>query len=118
MKPTITAILVAVTLSLTVAGAQAAGGMTGSSGASSVAEMLQRKHATEVRAQFVREGRAEDIRKMDEATAQQLQAQRDHAYVRVNDQLAHKGGPEGQVIDARALDCDADAIQTRKLKYY
>jgi hypothetical protein len=110
MKPTITAILVAATLSLAAVGAQATDSMTRSAGAPSVAEMLQRKHATELRAQFVREGRSEDIRKLDEATAQRLLLQRNQAYVRVNDQLAHSAGVEGQPIDARAPECDPDTI--------
>jgi hypothetical protein len=116
MKPTITAMLVAFSLSLTVAGAQATDGTAGSSGASSVAEMLQRKQATELRAQFVREGRSEDIRKLDEASAQRLQAHRDGVYARINDQFAHKTGAQGQAIDARDIECDPDAIETKKLK--
>jgi hypothetical protein len=117
MKPTITAILVALTLSLTIAGAHAIEGTTGSSGASSVAEMLQRKQATELRAQFVREGRADDIRKLDEATAQRLQVHRDGVYARMNDQLAHKTAVEGQAIDTHDTECDPDTLQGKKLKH-
>ena len=104
--------LVAVALSLTTAGAQAANASAGS-GASSVADMQWRKHDAELRAQLVDQGRWKEIRKMDEVTAQRLQVQHDQHYVQVNGQLAHRTGPDGQPIDARALDCDPDTMHVR-----
>jgi hypothetical protein len=109
MKPTFTAILVAVALSLAAAGAQGAGSTTGGSGASSVADMLQRKQESELRVQLVREGRSEEVRTLDEAKAQQLQTRREQVYLHVNAQLARGTSAEKwPLTDARALECEPD----------
>ncbi|MCX7135334.1 MAG: hypothetical protein NTW47_01400 [Proteobacteria bacterium] len=50
---------------------------------------------------------------MDEVTAQRLQAQNDHRFVRANEQLSHSNGADGQPIDARAIDCDLDTMHAR-----
>jgi hypothetical protein len=113
MKPTLAAVLFAAALSLPAAAAHAIDSKAAGSGASSVADMQLRMQDTKLRAQLVREGRWEEIRKMDEVTAQRLQAQHDHRYVQTNEQLAHTAGPEGQIIDARAMDCDPDAMHVR-----
>ena len=82
-------------------------------GTSSVADMLQRKQETQMHEQLVREGRWDDVRKLDEAKAQRLQAQRDQVYLRVNAEMAHGGGNDGPKINARAIECDADELRIK-----
>jgi hypothetical protein len=113
MKPLLAGIFFAVALSFIAAGAQATDSMSVEGGASSVANMLQRKHEAELRAQLVTAGRWDEIRKLDDATAQQLQVQREKRYQNVNEQLSHSTGVEGELIDARGLDCDSDATHVR-----
>ncbi len=116
MRPTFIATLIPVALSLAAAGAQGADSVTVGSGASIVADMLQRKQEAELRAQFIREGRWEDVRKLDEAKAQRLQAQREQVYLRVNEELARSGNVEEPLTHVRALACDPDALQMKKSK--
>lgn len=73
---------------------------------SGVADMLQRKQETQLHEQLVREGRWDDVKKLDEARAQRTQAQRDQIYLRANAEIAHGSGTDGPQIDARATDCD------------
>lgn len=113
MKSILTAIFTAVALSLAAAGAQAIEKATAVGGASSVADMQLRKQDADLRAQLVKEGRWEEIRNMDEVTARRLQAQRDQRYIQVNEALSHNTGAEGQLIDARALDCDPTTTHVR-----
>lgn len=111
MKPTFTAISFAIAMSLAAGVAQSADHPV--TGASSVAEMLQRKHDTELRAELVRDGRTEDISKLDAVTAQRAETQRGHAYEQVNAQFAKDAGADGAPLNARALDCDPDAMHVR-----
>lgn len=113
MKPTLTALLVACTITLGSAVAQAADGKAPGKGASTVADMLQKKSDSRLRAQLVSEGRWAEIATLDEATAERTQAQQGNRYVKANEQLAHRSGPDGQPIDARALDCDPDTMHVR-----
>ncbi len=113
MKSILTAVLFAAALSLAATAAQAIDSKAAESGASSVADMQLRMQDTRLRAQLAREGRWEEIRKVDEVTAQRLQAQNDHRFVRANEQLSHSNGADGQPIDARAIDCDLDTMHAR-----
>ena len=95
--------------------AQAAPAGATLTGASSVAEMLQRKQEAQMHEQLVRAGRWDDVQKLDDAQAQRLQAHRAQVYVRVNAELAHTGGVDGKQIDVRTLECDADELRLKKL---
>ena len=109
MKSILTAVLFAAALSLAATAAQAIDSKAAESGASSVADMQLRMQDQTARAV----GRWEEIRKVDEVTAQRLQAQNDHRFVRANEQLSHSNGADGQPIDARAIDCDLDTMHAR-----
>ena len=112
MKPTIIATLFAVALTL-VAAAAGADGTTGPNSASSVADMVQSKHDSALRAQFVREGRWDEIGKLDAAKTQRSHAKRDQVYLHMNEQIAHGTSVQGPPIDTRALECDADSTHVR-----
>jgi hypothetical protein len=112
MKPTLTALLVACTLTLGSAVAQAADSKARGKGASTVADMMQKKNDAKLRTQLVSEGRWTEIATLDEATAVRAQAQQDNRYVHANEQLVQRNGVDAP-IDARALDCDPDAIHVR-----
>ena len=93
--------------------AQAAPDSVAVKGTSSVADMLQRKQETQLHEQLVREGRWDEVRKLDEAKAERLQAQRDRVYLRVNSELAPKGGTDGPQIDARGIECDPNDLRIK-----
>ncbi|MEO7729135.1 MAG: hypothetical protein ABIS45_17935 [Burkholderiales bacterium] len=61
---------------------------THAGGASTVVGMQQRKRDIELRARLTRDGRWEEIRKLDEHSAQRLQSARQQRYVQVNAELA------------------------------
>ena len=74
-------------------------------GASSVAEMLQRKQEHQLREQLAKEGRWEEIRQMDEEQAQHQQIQKGQALNKVNEALARKDGADTAAGGAGNL-CD------------
>ena len=113
MKTLLHAIYAAVTLLLTVAAAQAADSAA-MQGARSVAEMLQRNNEAQLRSQYVREGRLDDVRKLDEARTQRVQARREQDFTRLNAELARNAGVDGPSIESRALVCEPEAIRTKK----
>lgn len=99
-----TLLFAALSLGAAPAAAQVAGSSRDKVGASSVAGMQQRKHDASLRADYVREGRSDDIRKLDEASVRQLKAQRDQQYLKLNEDLTH-GTAAGPPVDVRAPDC-------------
>ena len=109
MKPAWTVIALAFAL----ASAMAHSAEYPATGATSVVDMLQRKHDTELRAELVRDGRTGDISKLDAAIAQRADNRREHAYERVNADLARNSGADGVPLNTRALECDPDALHVR-----
>lgn len=100
-----TLLFAALSLGAAPAAAQVAGSSRDKVGASSVAGMQQRKHDASLRADYVREGRSDDIRKLDEASVRQLKAQRDQQYLKLNEDLTHGTGAAAPPADVRAPDC-------------
>ena len=105
-------ILLAAGLSLIAAGAQA--GDDGA-GAPSVADMLQRKHEHEWRAELVAQGRWDEVRKLDEENARRLRERQEQSYDKLNQQLLRSGNVDGPV-NAIVNACEPDSVRLRKLK--
>jgi len=104
-------ILLAAVLSLIAAGAQA--GDDGA-GAPSVADMLQRKHEHELRAELVAQGRWDEVRKLDEESTRRLRERQEQSYDKLNQQLLRSGnvdGPVSAVVNA----CEPDSLRLHKL---
>lgn len=93
MKTAIQSILVAALL-VTLSG-PAAAAPEADNGATSVSEMMQRKHEHQMRAQLVAEGRWDQVRQMDEESAERLREKSDDRYTRTNEALGHAGKVRG-----------------------
>jgi hypothetical protein len=104
VKTTIQSILVAaVLLTASAPGLAATAEPAAAHGATSVAEMLQRKHEHQLRTQLVAEGRLEEVRQLDAQHATRVQDERENRYSKVNETLGHgsnaKGRGEGQMLN-------------------
>jgi hypothetical protein len=92
--------------------------------AGAVAEMLQRRQESQLREQLAREGRWEEVKRMDEEQLRRQLIQKRQNITRLNAELAREGkvdptvsgdgvvsrcGPEGQASRAKA---DASATNT------
>ena len=83
-------LLVALILTCSLGGALAAAEPP-SDAAPGVAEMLQRRHETQLREQFAKEGRWGEIRQMDEEQLRRQQVQKKQTITRLNAELAREG---------------------------
>ena len=59
-----------------------------------VAEMLQRRQESQLREQLVKEGRLDEVRRMDEEHLRRQQIQKKQAITRLNAELAREGKVE------------------------
>ena len=62
-----------------------------------VAEMLQRRQESQLREQLVKEGRLDEVRRMDEEHLRRQQIQKKRAIIRLNTELAREGKVESTV---------------------
>src|SRR5258706_2780529 len=67
------------------------------SAAPGVAEMLQRRQESQLREQLVKEGRLDEVRRMDEEHLRRQQIQKKQAITRLNIELAREGKVESTV---------------------
>lgn len=86
MRPLLVAIGLLFTVEAALAGTDSPAGDT-----SGVAEMLQRKQEHQLREQFAREGRWDEIREMDEEQLRRQQVQTKQTLTRMNAELAREG---------------------------
>ena len=89
-------LLAAFALSCTCEAALAAGDAPASP-APDVAEMLQRRQENQLREQLVKEGRLDEVRRMDEEHLRRQQIQKKQAITRLNAELAREGKVESPV---------------------
>ena len=107
MKTTIRLLLAAAVLAATSAAALAAAeGITDNNGATSVAEMMHRKHERQLRALLVSEGRADEVRQLDEDNATQMREEQENRYNKANAALARGGNADVQAQDPLLNGCD------------
>jgi hypothetical protein len=104
MKTTIQSLLVAaVLLTASAPGLTATAEPAAAHGATSVTEMLQRKHEHQLRAQLIAEGRWDEVRQLDTQHAMRMGEERENRYSKVNETLGHgsnaKGSGEGQLLN-------------------
>lgn len=109
------AILIAAALLLAASGVQAGEDSPPTTGAPSVADMLQRKQEHQLREQLAREGRWDEIKKMDEDKARRLHEQLEKAYLKVNQQLSRSGNVDGPVSTINNA-CEADSLGMKKMQ--
>lgn len=69
----------------------AAAGELPASAAPDVAEMLQRRQQSQLREQLVKEGRWDEVRRMDEVQLRRQQDLKKQTITRLNAELAHEG---------------------------
>lgn len=70
---------------------------TPASSAPDVAEMLQRRHASQLREQFAKESRWDEIRRLDEEQVRRQQVSRKQTITRLNAELAREGSVDTAV---------------------
>jgi hypothetical protein len=94
MKTTIHLMLIAAALVMAPASgmAEAAGA---NNGATSVAEMMQRKQDHQLRAQLVTEGRGNEVWQLDEDNARRMRDEKESRYTTLNRVLSRSSNVEG-----------------------
>jgi hypothetical protein len=81
-------------------------------GATSVAEMLQRRQESRLREQLIKEGRWNELRDLDTAQAQRLQIQKEQSLARVNEDLAVSSAVGAPTMDAMGTMCGPPGATT------
>jgi Spy/CpxP family protein refolding chaperone len=109
-------IFVATALLLAASGAAAAADMPSETGATSVAEMLQRKQEHQLCDQLAREGRWDEIRQIDEEQTKRLREQQEKRYVTVNETLSRSNYVAGPGNETLVNECNRESMRLRKLK--
>ena len=84
--------------------------------ASSVAEMLQKKQESRLRDQFVKEGRWDDVRTLEEAQARRERERQQKIVAQVNDDLARSARAETPATNALLDACDKETLRMRQMK--
>jgi hypothetical protein len=96
MKTTIQLLLIAAALAMASASGIAATEAVGANnGATSVAEMMQRKQDHQLRAQLVTEGRGNEVWQLDEDNARRMREKTEDRYTTVNKVLSRSSNVEG-----------------------
>jgi hypothetical protein len=97
MKTTIQSMLVAVALvTASASGMAPAAEVAANNGATSVAEMMQKKQERHLRAQLVTESRPNPVRQLDEGNTTRKREKQENRYTKINKELGRRGNAEGQ----------------------
>lgn len=112
MTTTIQTILAAaVLLTACASGAVAAEPAAANSGATSVSEMMQRKHLHKLRARLVAEGRTDEVRRLDESNAARLREEQENRYTKANEAIG-RGSHAKRNGDLEMLnDCEPEKLR-------
>lgn len=114
MKTTIQSILVAAALvTASASGMAAAEEVTANNGATSVAEMMQRKQERQSRALLGTEGRWNQVRQLDEDNASRMREQQENRYTKVNEMLGRSGSGEGPDRGLLLNECAPDKLRVK-----
>jgi len=81
--------------------------------AHSVAEMLQLRQENQLRDQLLKEGRIDEVRKLDEANAQRAQERQGKAVAQLNEDLARGSNSASQPHSALVEMCDRETLRMR-----
>ena len=109
-------ILVAAFVSACSCGVALAADDASVSAAPGVAEMLQRRQDSQLREQLVKEGRLDEIHRVDEEHLRRQQIQKKQAITRLNTELAREGKVESTVNGDGVVSICVTAPVTAKAK--
>jgi hypothetical protein len=100
---------------ITAAVAHADDYSTGTKAAPRVAEMLQKRQENLLREQLLKDGRLDEVRKLDEERVRRQREQREQVVSRMNDELARNTRSDAPANSAVIDPCDKESLRMDRL---
>jgi hypothetical protein len=108
--------IVAVVLMTVASTAQSDETIPGMKGAPNVAEMLQRRQETQLREQLVKEGRWDEVRKMDEEQIRRQRERQQQVVTQMNEELSRGVEMDAPATASLVDACDKESLRMRQMK--